>query len=219
MDRSGEFISQLPFSEKTCQDIPVPGTQLAQPSCQWDVHLEAFRRTCGCEHATMLDSLESQRRLNVCKPLDMIACRDLWAEYSHPEVRQSRHATTSRRCRPPCQKIIYSVVADDSPIKRAMLDNVEFFVGSPPTDSARNVTFSVVMLFYPTLISKTVQLSKATLMEWLSAFGGQLSLFIGASVITMLEMLFFCGRLLTVLAGRVFGRLFGKDRVASLVSK
>ena len=44
-------------------------------------------------------------------------------------------------------------------------------------------------------------------MEWLSAFGGQLSLFIGASVITMMELAAFGVRLLMLVAGRMVGAL------------
>ena len=213
VDRSGEYISLMPFSEKTCTDIPVPRTHTTRRSCEGGIWEEAIRNTCSCQHATMLDSWEDKRKSNICEPLDVISCRERWEE-SFPHISASRHCPTI------CQKIVYHIVADGSPIKRPMLDNIDLFLGDlTPADSGRNITFSVVILFYPTLISKMIQLSKPTLIEWLSAFGGQMSLFIGASVITMLEMLCFIVRVLTTVGGRLFGPLFGRPRVGSLTEE
>ena len=207
VDRSGEYTNLLPFSEKRCVDIPRFGSGAPRPSCVQEWRRSVFRAICGCEHAVSLQHWEEARRANVCAPLDVLTCRGPWLQAPPLEP-------TQLDCPAPCQKILYEVVADGSPIKRPMMDNSAFFAGSsPPADGARNVTYSVVMLFYPSLVVRTVQLSKASLMDWLSAFGGQLSLFIGASVITMLEMVFFAVRVLVVATETLTGRLFGKPRV------
>ena len=75
------------------------------------------------------------------------------------------------------------------------------------TSSNRTLTFSVVMVFFPNLMTTQITLSRATFMEWLSSFGGQLSLFIGASVITMLELAVFTVRVVVLVGRKLVGAL------------
>ncbi|XP_043235041.1 uncharacterized protein LOC122390458 isoform X2 [Amphibalanus amphitrite] len=212
VDRTGEFTGLLPFSEKTCTDIPPHGSKTPPLSCRGALYNSEMRRVCGCQHAITLRNGDDPRKVNVCEPLDMFACQRDW--------QAPGHQITKVDCPHQCQKIIYDVVSDGSPIKRPMLDNEAFFGGSPvPVDTEHNSTFSVVMVFYPSLVSRVIQLSKATLMDWLSAFGGQLSLFIGASVITMLEMVFFIVRIVAVCTGGLTERCFGTPRVGCLTDQ
>ena len=107
----------------------------------------------------------------------------------------------SSPCPTKCREVALDATIDSTPFKQQVLENSLLFGRAAEASPDRNLTFSVVMVFFPNLVMREIILSRATFMEWLSAFGGQLSLFIGASVITMLETLVFMTRF-GVLAGR-----------------
>lgn len=121
---------------------------------------------------------------DLCTPKDLIRCR------TNPhKVRTQLTEQDLKDCGDRCQDIMFSTSIDRAPFKPGVMEKEEFTYYEIAPDPTRNLTYSIILVFYSDMVSQRITLSQASLMDWLGAFGGQLSLFLGASVITILELI------------------------------
>ncbi|XP_037085975.1 uncharacterized protein LOC119106426 isoform X2 [Pollicipes pollicipes] len=166
-------------------------------SCDLESLRERYRASCNCTPLLMHSLTDDQPSWDdVCTPLQLLSCRSL-----SQDVHKTSRLVRGPSCRSLCTELTYESAADSTPFKREFLTKGGAF--QQHYAAGHNWTMSAVNIFFNRLNYRRIELSKTSLWDWLGAFGGQTSLLIGASVITMLELTAFSGWLLGQLCWRL----------------
>ncbi|KAG7177896.1 Acid-sensing ion channel 4-A-like 1, partial [Homarus americanus] len=173
-----------------------------------------FRRVCGCRFYSE-DQGEGLME-KMCTPQEVIKCyNQLIAQvgklsqvptFSNLDVSDDQDKLTKanrsyRKCKPVCDELSYSYTASTNPIRATLLDelNNNFLVDNESTLSA-------VTVYYPHLAYTCVKFWREDIGQLIGDLGGYMGLFLGCSIISVLEFVTFLVALVCLMCWRLYLR-------------
>ncbi|XP_064596660.1 acid-sensing ion channel 3-like [Liolophura sinensis] len=163
------------FGDRKCQVTTgdfrhplVPTGKYTLRACQDACMIESTRNFCGCQ----MDYIKKHTEEKMCDPIRIIDCQTKMVE----RFLNNSLSVPLCDCPFPCEDLVYDTTLSSSPIRNAM-------------DKDRGNDVLVHIHFNRLKIVSTEQVPDYTTGDVFASIGGQMGLFLGASIITVTEIL------------------------------